>query len=207
MIMFTFFLHQFFAPRQNGGGRGKLIALFLVGLSIVSAVPLLGLKDGQPHQSMTLHHTKEKLAPTVMPKLSLGQVAYAQEQMAAETIDNYAEAVLNIEQIRTDTFATITTLMAPDPVPSIACNQEDSIRDLPNDVQDLVVDFCQTSIALVEATGLTVPEFNQITADQAGDPALFDAIQEALTRLQTPASDGMTEAEPGDDINATTEDS
>ncbi|MGK7887726.1 MAG: DUF4168 domain-containing protein [Leptolyngbyaceae cyanobacterium] len=139
--------------------------------------------------------------------LSFGQVVQAQTPgVSDEEIDNYAAAVLEIEQMRTTTFDAIANLMAPAPVPSIACNQEDSIRDLPDAVKDQVVEFCQTSVDLVESTGLTVSEFNQITANQADDPVLFDAIQAALVRLQTPSAD-PTEGPGSEDPEATTEES
>ncbi|NEQ96227.1 MAG: DUF4168 domain-containing protein [Cyanothece sp. SIO2G6] len=205
--MRTFFPHWFSSQRRNVAGQVKFIVLFLVGLSVVSLMSLFGLPGhNEQERAMVQHHPKWNLVPAISG-LSTGQVAYAQDQISDEVIDNYAEAVLKIERMRTTTLDEISGLMAPDPVPSIACNQEDSIRNLPDAVQELVVDFCQNSIVMVEDTGLTVSEFNQITTDQADDPELFDAIQAALARLQTPNPNGSGEEDSDENIEPVTEES
>lgn len=121
----------------------------------------------------------------------------ATAQTAAETnqnidtsdINNYAQAVLEIEDIRVATLNRIQTLLGSDTVPSIACHQEDTVSTLESEAQELVVAFCQDSISLVKQAGLSVEEFNQITNEQRNDEALQTAIQDALVRLQTTEED------------------
>lgn len=157
----------------------------LLGLCIVSMVSNLNVSNTAPNQAQTdsplaVSVELSATAQTTSPKNNV-----ANADIDTGDIDNYAKAVLMIEEIRVSTFERIQTILGSEPVPSIACHQEDTVTTLPNDAQSLVVTFCQASIGMVEQTGLSIEEFNQITNEQRSDEALQTAIQEALVRLQT----------------------
>ena len=170
-------LHRFMKHRSS--------IKWFVGFCLVSVVSTVSVSGHSPSPRLSF---------------SLGQVAGAQTETTVsdlpftlETIENYARAVLGIEEIRSAALADIQTMMGAN-VPSIACHQEDSLRELPKEVQDSVVEFCQNSIAVVEDHSLTVPEFNEITATQRQDNELATAVQDALVRVQ---SGGVGEVQSG----------
>ena len=161
----------------------------LLGLCIVSMVSNLNVSNTEPNhvQPVSPLAVSVELSATAQTASPGNNVANA--DIDTGDIDNYARAVLMIEDIRVSTLERIQTILGSESVPSIACHQEDTVTTLPNDAQDLVVTFCQASIGMVEQTGLSIEEFNQITNEQRSDQALQTAIQDALVRLQTTGSD------------------
>ena len=166
--------------------RQRFVLQCLLGLCIVSMVSNLNVSSTEPNQAQT----ESQLAVSV--ELAATAQTASEEDDVTDTnidlndVDDYAQAVLGIEEIRLSTLNSIQSILDSDTVPSIACHQEDTVNSLPTEAQDLVVTFCQASIGLVEQTGLSIEEFNQITNDQRTNKALQTAIQDALVRLQTP---------------------
>ena len=169
----------------------RFVLQCLLGLCIVSMVSNLnvsnnGLTQAPEESPLTV---SVELSATAQTASNQGNGNIANKNIDANEIDDYARAVLGIEQIRLSTLTQIQDILGSTAVPSIACHEEETVSNLPSNAQDLVVTFCQASIGLVEETGLSIEEFNQITNEQQSDPALYTAIQDALKRLQTNTQD------------------
>lgn len=157
----------------------------LLGLCIVSIVSHLNVSSNDSSQAQADSPVTVfvELAAQAQTGSSSSNVANA--EVDTTDIENYARAVLDIEDIRLSTLTRIQTILGSTDVPTITCHQEETLNDLPSNAQDLVVTFCQASIGLVEKTGLSIEMFNQITNEQRDNEALQTAIQDALVRIQT----------------------
>jgi len=101
-----------------------------------------------------------------------------------EKLESYAEAVLAIEPLRQKTFREIQTLLNGQEVPNIACNRAESYQNLPAKARSLIVDYCNRSKTIVQEQGLTVSEFNAITAEVQSNPQLKQQVQAEMLELQ-----------------------
>lgn len=122
--------------------------------------------------------------------LSVGQPVQAQSSVQATSLDNtiirsYALSVLDIENIRQQRSADIAAMLSVDTLPSISCNNPDSIRGMDRDVREVVVEFCSSSIEIVEGHSLSIDQFNTITEMMNSNADLRDRIQTELINLQT----------------------
>ncbi|MEB3211503.1 MAG: DUF4168 domain-containing protein [Leptolyngbyaceae bacterium] len=102
----------------------------------------------------------------------------------AGEIRSYALAVLDLENLRQQRSADIASAMDVETLPAIACNEPSSIRGLSRNVREMIVQFCDDSIAVVEDHGLTVTRFNAINQARISNPALQERISEQLLDLQ-----------------------
>ena len=84
------------------------------------------------------------------------------QTISDEQVTIYAQAVINIESHRQQAYSQIQRIMGVNP-PEILCDQPDSYNELPNDAQKVAIAYCQNSESIVKGTGMTVPEFNNIT--------------------------------------------
>jgi hypothetical protein len=57
-------------------------------------------------------------------------------------------------------------------------------RNLRSSVRTVVVNYCNEASTIVQANGLTVRQFNAITAAHPQDPALAEQIRAAMIQLQ-----------------------
>lgn len=117
--------------------------------------------------------------------LNFGSAVYAQDVTDAE-VTNYARAVLKMEPARLGAYDEIKKIIGSNNVPSIACNNLDSVNALPENARTIAVDYCKQYQKIVE-TYLgpgSVGRFNQITANLQNDPNLKKRIQGELLRLQ-----------------------
>ncbi|MEM9215877.1 MAG: DUF4168 domain-containing protein [Cyanobacteria bacterium P01_F01_bin.150] len=162
----------------------RFVLQCLIGLCVVSMVSTLKVSNTAPKQEQEASlAVSVELSATAQTASNKDNVASA--DINENDIENYAQAVLKIEAIRLSTLSSIQTILESETIPSIACHQEDTVKPLPEDAQELVVTFCQASIGLVEQAGLSIEEFNQITTAQQSNEALQTAVQDALLRLQT----------------------
>lgn len=161
--------------------RQRFFLQCLIGLCIVSMVSSVEVSP-QP---------QSEDAPVSVERAAIAQTASSESIATIDdsAIDNYARAVLGIEEIRQSTLSEIKVIIGSDAVPTISCHQAQTLEELPRDAQDRVVSFCQSSIGLVEKNDLSIEEFNQITNAQRNDDELAQAIQDALLRIQTTTVD------------------
>jgi len=110
-------------------------------------------------------------------------IAQAQE-FTQQQLERYAQALLQIEPLRQKTFQEIQRVLESQEVPNIACNRPNSYENLPSSARSAIVDYCNQSKEIVEEQGLTVSEFNNITAKVQSNPELKEQVQEAMLELQ-----------------------
>lgn len=104
--------------------------------------------------------------------------------VSPEEVKKYAMAVLAIEPKRQDAYEEIQRLTNQDEVPNFTCNQPDTLADLPVNVQDIAVNYCQESKKIAEGQDFTMAQFNAITKTAQLDPDLERKIQNELVRIQ-----------------------
>lgn len=109
--------------------------------------------------------------------------AYAQAVSATE-VTNYAQAVLAMEPVRQESYDEITKIIGSSDVPSIVCHKPESLNALPSNAQNIAVNYCNRSKAIVESNGLTISRFNAITVNMQNDPDLKTRIHNELVRIQ-----------------------
>lgn len=114
--------------------------------------------------------------------VTFSPLAYSQEFSQIQ-INRYAKAVLDIETERKLVYRQIQDLIGR--VPSnIACNQKESIRQLPKQAQTIAVNFCNHSKKIAQASGLSSREFNAITDAARKNTTLKKRIQRAILQLR-----------------------
>jgi hypothetical protein len=116
------------------------------------------------------------------PRISFSYTAYSQD-ISDQQVANYARAVLKIEDNRQQAYANIQRILGKKP-PEIACHRRESLRNLPSEAQKIAVSYCNNSVAIVENSGLTRSQFNDITRRLRTDSSLKKRVQDALIRIQ-----------------------
>ncbi len=104
--------------------------------------------------------------------------------VSAEEVENYAKAVLAIEQSRQAAYNEIQQIINEEQVPNFNCIQADTIYALPGNVRDIAVNYCERAKDIGETQGLTMTQFNAITVTAQSDSELLKRIQNELVRLQ-----------------------
>jgi hypothetical protein len=110
--------------------------------------------------------------------------AAKQANISEADIRNYARAVLSIEARRQAAFQAMQQVLPNRQVPNIRCDERSSLNGLPREARQIAVDYCTESQQVVEDLGLTIDQFNRITAAQQNDGNLADRIRRELIRLQ-----------------------
>ena len=105
------------------------------------------------------------------------------EEFSNEQIRKYAQAVLNIEDLRRQAYQDIQRIIGTQP-PGIVCNQPNTLRNLPRDAQKIAADYCRNSKKIVERSGLSVALFNNITTRAQSDRSLKRKIQNAMIQIR-----------------------
>lgn len=121
--------------------------------------------------------------------LTLSSVAYAQT-VSDQEVQSYARSVLAIEPIRLSAYNKIKQMTGSDEVPVVACHRPSSLSNLPENIRDIAIDYCNQAIAIVEGNNLTITRFNQITVAHQSDRGLSDRIQQAINQIQSSAPSG-----------------
>ena len=104
--------------------------------------------------------------------------------VSVEEVENYAKAVLAIEQSRQAAYSEIQQIINEEQVPNFSCTQADTIYALPGNVRDIAVNYCERAKDIGETQGLTMTQFNAITVTAQSDSELLKRIQNELVRLQ-----------------------
>jgi len=123
--------------------------------------------------------------------LGMGLVVAGAWQVQAQTqpagvaaVTQYADAVLAIEPVRQAAANQMKTVLGDRPLPVVICSQADTVKSLSKEAREIAVAFCNQTKGIIEGTGLSIAQFNQITQSHAVDPALKQRIQEELAKLQ-----------------------
>jgi hypothetical protein len=114
--------------------------------------------------------------------ISFSYTAYPQD-ISEQQVTSYARAVLKIEENRLQAYLNIQRILGKKP-PEIACHRRESLRNLPPEAQKIAVSYCNNSVAIVENSGLSRSQFNDITRRLRTDSGLKKRVQDTLIRLQ-----------------------
>jgi len=109
--------------------------------------------------------------------------AYAQD-VSNQEVESYAQSVLAMEPYREAAFTKIQQITGSTEVPVVACHRPSSLSNLPDNIRDIAIDYCNQAISIVERNGLTITRFNQITVAHQSDPNLRSKIQGAICKIQ-----------------------
>jgi len=120
------------------------------------------------------------------------QVAIAQSSISNEEINQYAQAVLAIDQYRNAAYTQIKDILLTVEMDisaiNMSCTNTQNISEVPRsvrrEVREILTRYCNDSRQAVEDTGLTPRRFNQITDAHTSDETVFERIQQELLRLQ-----------------------
>lgn len=116
------------------------------------------------------------------------QVQAQTQSAGVAAVTQYADAVLAIEPVRQAAANQMKTVLGDRPLPVVICSQADTVKSLSKEAREIAVSFCNQTKGIIEGTGLSIAQFNQITQSHAVDPALKQRIQEELAKLQQPAA-------------------
>jgi hypothetical protein len=58
------------------------------------------------------------------------------------------------------------------------------LNDLPGNVRQIAVNYCNQAISIVEGNGLTITRFNEIRVAQDADASLLNRIQQTIMELR-----------------------
>ncbi len=115
--------------------------------------------------------------------LVFSSAAYAQI-ISDEEVKNYAQAGLEIEQVRQKAHDEIKNIIGTEP-PAIDCHNPASLNELTGNARNIATDYCKHSEEIVKSKNLTIARFNAITVNQQSDPSLKKRIDNEVMRLQT----------------------
>jgi Domain of unknown function (DUF4168) len=130
------------------------------------------------------------LVPSIQPSVqavgqplmvSFGSAAYAQS-ISDQEVANYARSVLAIEPLRQSAYDQIKGISGS--VPRIECHRPSSLNDLPDNVRQIAVNYCNQAISIVESNSLTISRFNAIRVAQDSDSSLLNRIQQSIMELR-----------------------
>ncbi len=126
-------------------------------------------------------------ASLVASTLLLSVKADAQTPPPVNTndINSYAQAVLAMEPARQQAFDEIKKLIGGKDIPKIVCNDSNSITTLPKKAQDIAVNYCNRYQKIVQESGLSFEQFNNITVELQNNSDLKNQIYKILLRLQS----------------------
>jgi hypothetical protein len=116
-------------------------------------------------------------------------LAQANPEIDDTTLTQYAQIVLDIEVVRRAAYDQALDLMKGGEVPVAICSDTDTIAALPREVRSVATVYCNQAKQSIEAAGMSVEVFDQVTAAIAVDEALQQQIQTTLLELQAPESD------------------
>ena len=108
--------------------------------------------------------------------------AQGQSNYSDTIITNFAQAVLAIEDLRNQAYEDIKKIAGT--VPEIACHESDSLSNLPSEVRKIVVQYCNDSKDIVENSGISTTQFNELATEAQSSESLTRRIQNVMIRLQ-----------------------
>ncbi len=125
------------------------------------------------------------MIPEVSPRFtsfSLANQAYAQTYTPEETL-NYARAGYKVELLRQEIYQEIKSIINQPP-PNIVCNQQQTLRSLPDNVRQIAERYCNESRQIVRNHNLTIDRFNQLKQYYDRGDDFYQKVQKILIDLQ-----------------------
>lgn len=132
----------------------------------ISTLTIIGLLSG--------------LTPDLLGQFGISS-AYAQSVSDVE-LTRFARAAFTIELRRRAIEQEIKSRTGGN-VPEIGCYQPEKMAALPENIRDIVRDFCDFSKQTIKGNQLTVSRFNAIKANYENDPALKKRVDSELLRM------------------------
>ncbi|MDM9381186.1 DUF4168 domain-containing protein [Chlorogloeopsis sp. ULAP01] len=99
-------------------------------------------------------------------------------------IMGYSRALIKIESARQQAFENIKKIIGNREVPKMACNDPNSLNNIPSEARDIAVNYCNRSQEIVKENGLTPEQFNKITVELQNNEDLKRQIYNTLIHLQ-----------------------
>jgi hypothetical protein len=130
------------------------------------------------------------------PTLELAAAeAQTADDFSQDEVLSYARSVLEMDGYRSQAYTEIKNLLmgANYDVSQVdlACPNTRSLNQVPrqvrNEVRNIVVGYCEKAREIVEANGLSVQRFNEMSAAHTSDSVLTERIYNALIQLQQAA--------------------
>jgi len=117
--------------------------------------------------------------------------------LTPEEVQNYAQAILEIEPIRQVALGQVQTLADSGVAPIIICNAPQSMAGLSSEMTEVVVNFCTQAKEINAKYGFTPTRFNDITRNLKTDPELKAQIDQALlAQVMNPETTAPETTEP-----------
>lgn len=125
------------------------------------------------------------MVPNLHPSQANSSTAYAQSAISDVEVQNYAQTVLEIEQLRRNAVSQMRNVLGANaPLPNIICNRPESLTSQRREIREIAVKYCEDSLQVAAGNSLPRDRFNAITEAQQNDPSLADRIRRALIQLQ-----------------------
>lgn len=125
----------------------------------------------------------------VVPELSLqtGELSFSNRVLAQNVTDDelkkYGQAFLEIEKLRQTTLTNIENIVGKEKTAQMACNQDNTINQLPENARNIANNYCTQSEAIVKKYGLSITQFNQITKTIQQNPSLKQQLVEMIKQM------------------------
>ena len=114
--------------------------------------------------------------------ISLDRYAHAQEFTPEET-ENYAKAGYQVELLRREVYQEIKNSINQPP-PDIACDRQETLDSLEEEVKAIADRYCQRSREIVEQHNLTADRFNELKTYYDRQDSFYQQVQSILMKLQ-----------------------
>lgn len=122
--------------------------------------------------------------PQFLPKpFSSYTLSVSAQEISEKELNNYAQAILAMEQTRQDSYTEIKKIIGEAP-PEIVCDQPTSYDNLPAEAQQIALNYCKNSEQIVKKSGLSVSQFNRITRMVQSDENLQRKVQNAMSEIR-----------------------
>lgn len=116
------------------------------------------------------------------PRPNFSSSVSAQEYSPEEVI-NYAKAGFAVEMLRQQVYTQIKQII-DQPPPNIVCNQPQTYSVFDNNVQQIVVDYCDRSREIVTNNDLSISRFNELKNLYDRGGSFYQQVQNALIQIQ-----------------------
>lgn len=164
-------------PKEGDRSRASVAKLPERDLSILRIASTLGCLAGLTAILVGCSSNQVSDSPTPIPTVPA-------KSISSEQVKNYAKAVMAIEPKRQAAYSEIQKITNDEKVPDINCTKKDSIAALGKNIQDIAVNYCKQAKKIGQTQGLTIAQFNTITASAQSDTELRQRIQNEILRLQ-----------------------
>ncbi len=156
-----------------------------LGQSLATAAVITGISMASTGVTLPLTSAGET-------RRQIGTALAQEANISGDEITNYAASVLEMDPYRTEAYTEIKNLLSDIDhdmsAVDMSCTGTANLNRLPRNVRGqvrtIIVEYCNQASNIVERNGLTVRQFNAITAAYPQDPGLAEQIRTALIQIQ-----------------------